>query len=107
MGFEVQDRKDGYLINFTTASGAQNIIDNRNGANFAFLAYGCFSPSAILKLEASHDKTGWFPVLTVTAAPASGTAQISAYYPFVRGVVNASYAATGSAWMYFVPGSVG
>lgn len=107
MGFEVQDRKDGYLVNFTTASGASQIIDNRNGANFAFLAYGCFSPSAILKLEASYNGSGWLPVLTVTALPASGSAQISAYYPYVRGVVNASYASTGSAWMYFVPGSVG
>lgn len=112
MGFVIQDRHEGYLLSGTTASGAGGGttfgsagMDTRNAANFAYLEYASWSPSAILKLEASHDRTGWLPVMTVTATPSSGTAQISAYFPYVRGVFVTGYSTTGSAVMYYSPGT--
>lgn len=105
MGYGIISPRDGYLITGTTASGAASILDCRDCLNFALLTYASWANSAILKLQASHDSTGWLDVLTVTAGVGSGTAQISAFYPFVRGVVNASFASTGSAWMYYSPGN--
>jgi len=94
----------GFLLSGTTASGAGVVMDTRKTTNYGYLEYATYSPSAILKLEASHDGTGWLPVITVTGTPTSGTAQISAYYPYVRGVFVTGYSTTGSAVMYYQPG---
>lgn len=79
-------------------------VDMRATRNFAYMMYASYSPSAILRLDASHDNTGWLTVMTVTATPTSGTAQISAYYPYVRASVVTGYSTTGSANLYYQPG---
>ncbi len=81
-------------------------VDYRAAKNYAFVMYQAFSPSAILALDASHDSTGWLNVMIVTALPASGTAQISAYYPYVRARVVTGYSTTGSANLFYQPGVV-
>lgn len=101
---EVLTNPATYLLNSTTASGGGTPMDNRAGMNFGYLVYATYSPSAILAFEASHDSTGWLRVMTVTGTPSSGTAQISAYYPYVRGVFVTGYSTTGSANMYYQPG---
>ena len=96
-----------YLVSGRTQSGAGSAMDCRAFLNYAFLTYYSNSPSAVIKLEASHDTTGWLPVLTVTAVPGSGSAQISAFYPYVRGVVESAFGgagSTGSAFMHYSPG---
>lgn len=102
----VKEFRAGFILNYTTASGAvsANPLDCRVAANYAYLEVGSFSPSAVVALQASRDSTAWITVLTITALPASAQVQISAFYPFVRGVVNASYASTGSAYMHYTPG---
>ena len=96
---------NGYLLTGTTVSGAgADVMDCRYTNNFGYLTYVTYSPSAILAFEASHDSTGWLRVLTVTGTPSSGTAQISAFYPYLRGVFVTGYSTTGSAIMHYAPG---
>jgi len=104
MSVGVYTNPGGVLLSGTTASGAGGALDLRASRNYGYLFYATYSPSAILKLEASHDSTGWLPVLTVTGTPTSGTAQISAFYPYVRGVFVTGYSTTGSANMFYQPG---
>jgi hypothetical protein len=98
----------GYLLSGVTASGAgADVMDCRYAQNFAYLTYYTTSPSAVLRFDASHDGTAWLNVLTVTAVNASATAQISAHYPYTRGVVNSAFGgggATATAYMHYAPG---
>lgn len=96
----------GYLL---SGSGTGVAItgspaDCRACQNFAYLEYASYSPSAILVLQASHDGNGYLTVMTVTATPNSGTAQISAFYPFVRGIYSTGYSTSASAVMFYQPG---
>ena len=95
---------NGWLISGTTASGGGDPMDCRYVRNYAMLTYVTHSPSAILKLQASHDATGWLDILTITGTPTTAQAQISAFYPFVRGVFSTGYSTTGSAYMHYAPG---
>lgn len=95
---------NGYLLSGTTASGGGDVMDCRYTQNFGYLTYMTYSPSAILKLQASHDSTGWLDVLTVTGTPTTGTAQVSAFFPYLRGVFSTGYSTTGSAIMHYSPG---
>lgn len=78
--------------------------DLRTTRNFGYLEYASYSPSAVLILQASHDATGWMPALTVTATPTTGSAQISAFYPYVRGAYSTGWSVTASANMFYAPG---
>lgn len=102
----VKDFRDGFLLSGVgTGVGVTGTgRDVHNAANFAYLEYASWSPSAILVLQASHDNTGWLPVMTVTATPTSGTAQISAFYPYVRAIYSTGYSTSASAVMYYSPG---
>lgn len=104
---EILSPRDGFILGYTTASGSPSAsaMDCRGMMNFAYLEVGAYSPSAIVALQASRNGNSWITVLTVTALPASAQIQISAFYPWVRGVLNVSYASTGSAYMYYVPGN--
>lgn len=97
----------GFLLSGVSASGGGRAMDCRNTMNFGYLEYVTYAPSAVLKLQVSHDSTGWMDALTVTGTPTTGTAQISAYYPYVRGVFSTGYSTTASAVMYYQPGLVG
>lgn len=79
-------------------------LDTRYTRNFAYLEYVTYSPSAVLILQASKDSTAWFPVLTVTATPTTATAQISAFYPYVRGAYSTGWSVSASANLYYAPG---
>lgn len=78
--------------------------DLRSTRNWGYLEYASYSPSAVLILQASHDSTGWMNAVTVTATPTTGTAQISAFYPFVRGAYSTGWSTTASAVMHYTPG---
>jgi hypothetical protein len=94
-----------FLLSGDNASGAGSVIlDNRRSLNYGLLLYATYSPSAVLSLQASHDGTGWLNVLTVTGTPTSGTAQVSAYYPYLRGVKVTGWSTTASAIMFWAGG---
>lgn len=105
MGGYIISPRDAYILPPTTASGAGSAFDMRGCLNFAFMVYGSYAPSSILKLQASHDSTGWLDVMTVTGITTSGSAQISAFFPYVRGVMVTGYSTTGSGWIYYAPGN--
>lgn len=99
----------GYLASGQSNSGTGNqpIADTRNAPNYGYLVYAATTPSAIFKIQASHDTTGWLDVATYTATPTTGTAQQAGYYPYLRAVVNTALGgggATGSAFVFFAPG---
>ncbi len=79
-------------------------IDCRAAKNYAYLMYHSNAPSAIIGIDVSHDGTGWMRFMTVTALPATGTAQISAYLPYVRAMYVTGYSTTGSANVFYAPG---
>lgn len=80
--------------------------DLRAAKNYGYLEHASYSPSAILILQASKDGVNWLPVLTVTATPTTATAQISAFYPYVRGVYSTGWSVSASANLYYAPGIV-
>lgn len=104
----VYNNRGRYLLqNVGTGVGLTGTgVDYRAAKNYAFVVYQSYAPSAILALDASHDNTGWLTVMTVTATPSSGTAQISAFYPYVRARVVTGYSTTGSANLFYQPGVV-
>ena len=94
-----------FLLSGQIASGTGNVIDSRNGTNFAYVEYASYSPSAVLTLFASKDGgTARLPILTVTATPNSGTALISAYYPYVVASYVTGWSTTASANLWFGAG---
>jgi hypothetical protein len=102
----VKDFRDGFLLSGVgTGVGVTGTgRDCHNAANFAYLEYASWSPSAILVLQVSHDNTGWMTFATVTATPTTGTAQISAFLPYVRAIYSTGYSVSASAVMYYSPG---
>lgn len=100
----VLDTKAAFLISGQLTSGGYSGKDMRNAANYAYLEYATLSPSAILGLDASKDNTGWMRVMTVTGTTTTGTAQLSAFYPFVRGVYVTGWSTSASAYMHYTPG---
>lgn len=98
-----------YLLFSAASAGSAGWFDMRNGANYGLLAYQTPAASAILQLQASHDGNTWGNVLTVTATNTYGTAQLSGFYPFIRGVASAIYSGggnTGYANLHYTPGIV-
>lgn len=96
----------GYLLQ-GAGSGAGTALDTRTMANYAALQHAAAGASAIVKLQASVDATGWVDVLTVTAVPATALLQLSGYYPYIRGVNHLVYSgagATGFADLYYAGG---
>lgn len=88
----------------TGVSALGAAMDARGATNFAYLEYASYSPSAVLILQASKDGSGWMNVLTVTATPTTGTAQISAFYPYVRGAYSTGWSVSASANLHYSPG---
>jgi len=83
------------------------VMDCRACANYAYMVYHTPAASAQFQLQASPDGVGWSTVATYTATSTSGTAQIAAYYPYVRVNVNELYSgggATGAVSVYYAPG---
>lgn len=101
MGYLVNNPA-GYLIDTQTSSGAGNVMDTRAAANYGFIQYQA-TASAVIKVQASVDTTGWMDVATYTATPTTASAQLAGYYPYMRGVVNTAYS-NGTAWLYYAPG---
>lgn len=98
----------GYLLSGLSASGAAGqLMDTRAALGRGLLTIMSIGASANFTMQASWDSTGWLNVATYTAATAvTATAQISDYYPYVRGVVNFAYsgaAGTGQPIVHFHP----
>lgn len=95
----------GFLLSGQLTSGAgADVMDARATRNFGYLEYASYAPSAIISLQTSHDGTGWMHAITVTATTTTGTAQVSAYYPWIRGVYVTGWSTTASANMFYAPG---
>lgn len=96
----------GFLLSGqgTGVSAFGGVMDTRAMQNYGYLEYASYSPSAILILQASKDTTGWMNVLTVTATPTTGTAQVAGYFPYLRGAYSTGWSVTASANMFYAPG---
>lgn len=99
----------GFLLSgITGANTASATMNCRASLNYAYWMYVSTSPSAAMSLQVSHDETGWMTIATVTATPTTGTAQISGYYPYVRGLLNSAFGgggATATSYMFYAPGA--
>lgn len=106
MPFANQDRAAFLLSGQGTGVSAFGTpIDTRASKNYGYLEYASYSPSALLFLQVSKDGiTGWQTVLTVTATPTTGTAQVAAYMPFTRVAYSTGWSVTASANAYYAPG---
>jgi hypothetical protein len=106
MGVLFQDAN--FLLSGISAEGTGSALDTRNAANYAYMVYMASGHSGIFNLEVSHDKTGWMIASTHTAtATQTGTAQIAAFYPYVRANVVELYSAaggTGILYAHYTPG---
>lgn len=91
-----------------SASGVQPALDMRSKADYGYLWYQGRGESAIFTLQASHDMTAWMPVATYTVtASQQATAQISAFYPYLRVAVTNVYSGggnTGILDVFYAPG---
>ena len=101
----------GFLLSGTAGgSGARGeILDTRAGDSYGYLYYSAAGASAIFTLQASHDRTAWMPVATFTATTGAvgGTANLSAFYPYLAVQLNALYsgaAGTASVVVHYTPG---
>jgi hypothetical protein len=101
----------GFMLSGTGGgSGAINeVLDTRAGDSFGYLYYSAAGASAILTVNASHNKTAWLPVTTFTAVTgaAGGTALFSAFYPYLTVQINALYsgaAGTADVIVHYTPG---
>lgn len=101
-----------WLLSAISAEGASSAMDCRLSRNYGYLYYQASGQSAIFDVHASHNGSAWLTALTVTAtANFTGTAQIAAFYPYVR--VNArkmftgtggDTSATATLWVHYSPG---
>jgi hypothetical protein len=101
----------GFMLSGTGGgSGAiGEVLDTRKGDSFGYLYHSAAGASAILTVEASHNRTAWLPVTTFTATTgvAGGTALFSAFYPFLTVRINALYsgaAGTANILVHYTPG---
>lgn len=98
------DTKNGFLISGALVSGGYPGVDTRNAANYGMLEVVSIAPSAIVGFDTSKDNTGWVRTLTITAIVTTAQLQISAFYPFVRGVYVTGWSTSASAYMHYSPG---
>lgn len=104
----------GYLFSGQRVQSTGAAMDIRHCKNYGLLMYWASGQSAIFNLEGSPDTTAWMIDSTYTAtATQTGTAQISKFYPYVRGNLVKSYTGTGGAtsgtamlWMHYSPGLI-
>lgn len=103
----------GFSILLSGTAGGSGAIgevaDTRAGDSYGYLYYSAAGASAIMTLEASHNRTAWMPVATFTATTgvAGGTALLSAFYPYLTVRINAIYsgaAGTGTPLVHYTPG---
>lgn len=97
-----------YLVSGVSAQTVGDVLDCRTCLNYAYLYYQAAGESAIFTLQASHDASAWLPVATYTAtATQSASAQLAAFYPYVRATVGKLYSGggnTGVLSVYYAPG---
>lgn len=93
----------GYIISGKRTSGAHTAMNCLATQANAMFTHWSLGNSAILKLQASPDgNTGWVDVLTVTALTTVTQVQVSAFYPYLRGVVSTGWT-TYTAFAHYAP----
>lgn len=104
----VMNQPAGYLLSGQMVSGVPgDWIDLRACAPYGYLQYATPAQSAVFTLQVSVDRVDAINALTVSASNTTGTAQISAFYPFMRAVPNAIYSGggnTGFPVVHYTPG---
>lgn len=104
----IYTQREGYLISGRSANTLGSALDLRACPPIGYLYYFCSAASAIFGLEASHDRTAWVAINSITAAAdTTGTAQYSAgYYPYLRAVSTAYSGSntTAQLWVYYAAG---
>jgi hypothetical protein len=107
----IHSHREGYLISGASANGIGSALDLRAAPPHGYLYYFASAASAIFGLEASHDKTAWVPINSITASGnATGTGQYSAgYYPYLRARMTAYSGSntTAQLWVYYAAGIAG
>ena len=106
----VRDELGGTLLTGTgniASAMTGSAFDVRPAAPYAIVEARVPAASALVQLQASLDLVNWYNVALFTAVAAGVTAQLSAYYPYVRGRVNVTYSGggnTGYATLNYRPG---
>jgi len=94
---DVREPLYGTLLS-ASANGTGSGFDNRGAADFGFLAWWVTGNSAVFTIQAAVDNLRYLPVLTVTAAAnTTGTAALSAYYPWLRAIAGQMASAAGGS----------
>jgi hypothetical protein len=101
----------GFLLSGTAGGSGQRgeVLDTRAGDSYGYLYYSAAGASGIVTVQASHDRTAWLPVTTITAVTGAvgGTALFSAFYPYLTVQINALYsgaAGTANLIVHYTPG---
>lgn len=109
MTFNIFSDRGAYLLN-SAASGAGSAVDMRGTLPYAYIELVTLGASALIRVQASKDATGWNTIETYTATTTTATAQWSGYYPYLRGVAHLIYSGgaagtlTGTPYFYLAPG---
>lgn len=94
----VTDTRGSALLTTQAANGTGSGFDCRNVGAEAFMSYFVTGNSAIFELQAAADGIRYLTFATLTgAANTTGTANYSAYYPWVRAVARSVYSAAGGS----------
>ena len=95
----------GLILNGAVASGAATcqVLDCRHAANYGYLYADVTVASALIAFQVSHDATAWMGHSLYTAVAGGTTAQLAAYLPYVRAVVNTRWGAS-TASVFYAPG---
>ncbi len=89
--------------NASAQSGA--VMDCRNAANYAYVRTHVGANSALVCLQVAPDATAWMTALQFTATTVGVTAQISAFYPYVRAFVVTKWG-DATAHLHYTPGTI-
>lgn len=93
----------GYIASGLIASGAGRALDTRHCRNYGYLWYVTQGDSARLAVQISHDGTAWLDHSIYTATTTSGTAQLAAFFPYIRATVTNRYG-NATAYAHYSPG---
>jgi hypothetical protein len=92
-----------WLQSGVAASATGAAMDCRNCQNAAYHTYWTVGNSAVLTLEASpNGLTGWMNIATVTATTSQASAQLTTFFPFVRGGFSTGWT-NATAYQHYSP----
>lgn len=95
-----------YILRSAAVSAVSGtVMDCRNATNYGYVHTHVGADSALVALQASPDMTAWMTAAQYTATVVGVTAQIAAFYPFVRAYVVTKWG-NASAHLHYTPGTI-